>query len=143
MTTTPKPEAARDPMNDEAYQREPASWKENAADLRQQRDDLKREVERLRIAILVAQNNKREAWDAFALVREEIEKHKVGLLPASENLDGPTFMHEAEALVKGIAQLRAQAETVEQAIVIAGKCATGSGAAVAIRALAPAPGQKD
>ena len=48
-------------------------------------------------------NNLREAWSALALIRETIETlGPIGALPASEHLDGPTFMYEAEALVQGI-----------------------------------------
>jgi hypothetical protein len=52
------------------------------------------------------QENLREAWSALSLIRETIETlGPVGVVQASEHLDGPTFMHEAEALVKGILAL--------------------------------------
>jgi hypothetical protein len=48
--------------------------------------------------------NLREAWSALAMIRETVETlGPVGAVKASEHLDGPTFMHEAEALVVGIA----------------------------------------
>lgn len=54
----------------------------------------------------VAIENVREAWVALAMIREAIELlGPVGALKASEHLDGPTFMHEAEALVAGIQRI--------------------------------------
>jgi hypothetical protein len=66
-----------------------------------------------------AQDNLREAWSALSLIRETIETlGPVGALTASEHLDGPTFMHEAEALVQGIQLMalagRSQPETASQ-----------------------------
>lgn len=50
--------------------------------------------------------NLREAWAALAMIRESIETFAPpGSVKASEYLDGPTFMHEAEALVAGIVAL--------------------------------------
>lgn len=54
-------------------------------------------------AYKAALENLREAWAALALIRETIETlGPVGAVQASEHLPGPTFMHEAEALVQGI-----------------------------------------
>lgn len=50
--------------------------------------------------------NLREAWSALAMIRETLETlGPVGAVPASEHLEGPTLMHEAEALVHGIQAL--------------------------------------
>jgi hypothetical protein len=52
--------------------------------------------------------NLREAWAALAMIRETVETlGPVGAMKASEHLDGPTFMHEAEAIVEGIRKLAA------------------------------------
>src|SRR5689334_15987480 len=55
-----------------------------------------------------ALENLREAWAAMAMIREAIETlGPVGAVKASEHLDGPTFMDEAEALVAGIRAIAA------------------------------------
>jgi hypothetical protein len=53
-----------------------------------------------------ARENLKEAWSALAMIREAVETlaHS-GSVKAAEHLDGPTFMHEAEALVAGIMAL--------------------------------------
>ena len=51
--------------------------------------------------------NVREAWSALRLLREALEQHcPPGTVPNSEYL-APTFMAEAEALLKGIDALAA------------------------------------
>jgi hypothetical protein len=58
--------------------------------------------------VAAAQENLREAWAALAMIRETIETlAPSGTLKASEYLDGPTFMHEADELVAGIVALAA------------------------------------
>lgn len=53
-----------------------------------------------------ARANLQEAWAAMALIRETVETlGPIGAVPAAEHLDGPTFMHEAEAIVNGIQAL--------------------------------------
>ena len=53
--------------------------------------------------------NLREAWSALAMIRETVETlGKPGAVKGSEYLDGPTFMHEADALVAGIISLAHQ-----------------------------------
>lgn len=53
-----------------------------------------------------AQQNLREAWAALAMIRETVETlAPIGSVKAAEQLDGPTFMHEAEALVEGIRRM--------------------------------------
>jgi hypothetical protein len=53
-----------------------------------------------------ARANLQEAWAAMALIREAVETlGPVGAVPSAEHLDGPTFMHEAEAIVNGIQAL--------------------------------------
>ncbi|HVI92330.1 MAG TPA: hypothetical protein VM659_28835 [Dongiaceae bacterium] len=52
--------------------------------------------------------NYREAWQALHLIREAVEQYGVGIIQNAEYLDGPTPMHEAEAIVKGIAALCVQ-----------------------------------
>lgn len=50
-----------------------------------------------------ARANLQEAWSALAMIREAVETlAPSGSVKAAEHLDGPTFMHEAEALVAGI-----------------------------------------
>ncbi len=50
-----------------------------------------------------ALENLKEAWSALAMIREAVETlAPSGSVKAAEHLDGPTFMHEAEALVAGI-----------------------------------------
>lgn len=47
--------------------------------------------------------NLKEAWAALAMIREAVETlAPSGSVKAAEHLDGPTFMHEAEALVAGV-----------------------------------------
>ena len=54
-----------------------------------------------------ARENLREAWAAMAMLRETVETlAPSGAVKASEHL-GPTFMHEADALVAGIIALSA------------------------------------
>jgi Restriction alleviation protein Lar len=63
-------------------------------------------------AVSAAQENLREAWSALGLIRETIETlGPVGALQASEHLDGPTFMHEADALVAGIQAMCTEPQT--------------------------------
>lgn len=51
-------------------------------------------------------NNLREAWAALAMIRDTVETlGPVGAMKASEHLDGPTFMHEADKIVRGIRAL--------------------------------------
>lgn len=53
-----------------------------------------------------ARENLREAWAALAMIRETVETlGPVGAMKASEHLDGPTFMHEADEIVAGIKTL--------------------------------------
>lgn len=55
-----------------------------------------------------ARENLKEAWSALAMVREAVETlAPSGSVKAAEHLDGPTFMHEAEALVAGIQAISA------------------------------------
>lgn len=57
-----------------------------------------------------ARANLREARSALAMIRETVETlAPSGSVKASEHLDGPTFMHEADALVAGIAALSSAA----------------------------------
>jgi hypothetical protein len=64
-------------------------------------------------ALKAAQDNLREAWSALSMIRDTIETlGPVGAVQASEHLDGPTFMHEAEALVEGIRALTGRAKPV-------------------------------
>lgn len=57
-------------------------------------------------AYQAARDNLREAWAALAMIRETVEMlAPSGSVKASEHLDGPTFMHEADALVSGIMAL--------------------------------------
>ena len=45
----------------------------------------------------------------MALIRETVETlGPVGAMPAAEHLSGPTFMHEAEAIVSGIQAMASQ-----------------------------------
>jgi len=54
--------------------------------------------------------NLREAWSALAMIREAVETFAPsGSVKASEHLDGPTFMDEADALVAGIQAIAAPA----------------------------------
>lgn len=54
-------------------------------------------------AYQAARDNLREAWAAISMIRETIETlAPSGAVKAAEHLDGPTFMHEADALVAGI-----------------------------------------
>ena len=47
--------------------------------------------------------NLREAWAALAMIRETVETlGPPGAVKGAEYLDGPAFMHEADALVNGI-----------------------------------------
>lgn len=63
-----------------------------------------------------AVENIREAWAALAMIREAIETlGPVGAVKASEHLAGPTFMHEAEALVEGIRKMVTPESGKEQA----------------------------
>lgn len=53
-----------------------------------------------------ARANLQEAWSAMAMIRETVETlGPSGAVPAAEHLAGPTFMHEAEAIVNGIQAL--------------------------------------
>jgi Restriction alleviation protein Lar len=59
-----------------------------------------------------ARANLQEAWSALAMIRETIETlAPSGSVKAAEHLDGPTFMHEAEALVAGILALSSARST--------------------------------
>lgn len=50
--------------------------------------------------------NLQEAWAALRMIREAVETlGPVGCIRAEEHLDGPTFMHEAEELVRGIVKI--------------------------------------
>lgn len=54
----------------------------------------------------VLRDNLREAWSALAMIREAVETlGPVGAMSSSENLDGPTFMHEADEIVSGIKRI--------------------------------------
>lgn len=65
-------------------------------------------------------DNLREAWSGMTMIREAIETlGPVGALPASEHLDGPTFMIEAEALVRGIMKLASPQQPAEAGAVVA------------------------
>jgi hypothetical protein len=65
----------------------------------------------------IVQANLQEAWAALAMIRETVETlGPVGAMTASEHLDGPTFMDEAEAIVAGIQSLSARADDVKEAI---------------------------
>lgn len=47
--------------------------------------------------------NLQEAWAALRIIREAVETlGPIGAMRAEEHLDGPTLMHEAEAIVEGI-----------------------------------------
>jgi hypothetical protein len=53
--------------------------------------------------------NLQEAWAALAIIRETVETlGPVGSMKASEHLDGPTFMHEADEIVSAIRALIGQ-----------------------------------
>lgn len=58
-----------------------------------------------------ARANIQEAWAALSMIRETVETLAPSdSVKAAEHLDGPTFMHEADALVAGIIALSAPAE---------------------------------
>src|SRR5262249_48874223 len=64
-----------------------------------------------------SQKNLQEAWTALAMVRETVETlAPSGSVKAREHLEGPTFMHEADALVEGVRQLAAQVERLTRAL---------------------------
>ena len=64
-----------------------------------------------------ARANLQEAWSALAMVREAIETlAPSGSVKAAEHLDGPTFMHEAEALVAGIMAMSAVPQAVQEPV---------------------------
>lgn len=55
---------------------------------------------------VAARANLQEAWAALSMIRETVETlAPSGSVKAAEHLDGPTFMHEADALVAGIRAL--------------------------------------
>lgn len=57
-------------------------------------------------------DNLREAWSALGMIREAVETlAPSGSVKAAENLAGPTFMHEAEALVAGIQSMSIPAQS--------------------------------
>lgn len=48
-----------------------------------------------------------EAWAALRMIREAVETlGPIGAMPAEEHLDGPTLLHEAEAIVAGITKMK-------------------------------------
>jgi hypothetical protein len=60
--------------------------------------------------------NLQEAWAALTMIRETVETlAPSGAVKAAEHLDGPTFMHEAEALVAGIVALAGQSPAASDA----------------------------
>lgn len=59
-----------------------------------------------RVAHLAARDNLREAWSALVMIRETVETlAPIGSVKAAAHLDGPTFVHEAEALGAAILAL--------------------------------------
>lgn len=57
--------------------------------------------------LVAARENLREAWAALAMIRETVETlAPSGAVIGAEYLDGPTFTHEADALVEGIIAIR-------------------------------------
>jgi hypothetical protein len=59
-----------------------------------------------RASVSAIRDNLQQAWAALSLIRETVETlGPVGSVQNAEHLDGPTFMHEAEALVAGIRKL--------------------------------------
>jgi hypothetical protein len=74
----------------------------------------------LRAWITAAGDGLREAWSALSMVRETVETlGPIGAMPAAEHLDGPTFTHEAEAIVSGIRALASNATAADSAALIA------------------------
>jgi hypothetical protein len=61
----------------------------------------------------VMRANLQEAWAALAIIREAVETlAPIGSVKGAEYLDGPTFAHEAEAIVAGIiAMAKGRGET--------------------------------
>lgn len=56
----------------------------------------------------IAQRNLGDAWAAMRMIREAVETlGPIGAMPAEEHLAGPTFLHEAEAIVAGIMKMQA------------------------------------
>ena len=59
--------------------------------------------------------NLKEAWAALAMIREAVETlAPSGSVKAAEHLDGPTFMHEAEALVAGVMAISPSVSSTHQ-----------------------------
>jgi len=53
-------------------------------------------------------SNLQDAWAAMRMIREAVETlGPIGAMPAEEHLAGPTFLHEAEAIVAGIMKMKA------------------------------------
>lgn len=53
-------------------------------------------------------SNLGDAWAAMQMIREAVETlGPIGAMPAEEHLAGPTFLHEAEAIVAGIMKMKA------------------------------------
>lgn len=56
----------------------------------------------------LAQRNLGDAWASMRMIREAVETlGPIGAMPAEEHLAGPTFLHEAEAIVAGIMKMKA------------------------------------
>lgn len=63
------------------------------------------------------QNNLRDAWAAMAMLRETVETlGPIACIKSAEYLDGPTFMHEADAIVGGIKVIEARLVTATMAL---------------------------
>lgn len=53
-------------------------------------------------------SNLADAWAAMRMIRKAVETlGPIGTMPAEEHLAGPTFLHEAEAIVAGIMKMKA------------------------------------
>lgn len=57
----------------------------------------------MNLELAMLRQNLQEAWSALAMIREAVETlAPCGAVKAALYLDGPTFMHESDALVLGI-----------------------------------------
>lgn len=72
----------------------------------------------------LAQSNLMDGWTAMRMIREAVETlGPIGAMPSEEHLAGPTFLHEAEAIVAGIMKMK-QLDTQEVCCALCGDAGT-------------------
>ncbi len=70
-------------------------------------DDWHRRMTLIPWAGSIAQRSRQDAWAALGMIREAVETlGPIGAMPAEESLAGPTFLHEADAIVAGIMKMK-------------------------------------